>query len=598
MKKIILSIAILLGVWATYGQNKAIKIHSHNDYQQQSPFWNAYSNGLQSIEVDLILEQGNLFVAHDKEDIEANRTLESLYLKPLVSALDLKIGSAKNLHFLIDFKGDPQESMKLLLPLLKKYETTIIEQNLMFVISGQKPVLDYFITVPNYIQIDYQSLEPLDNKAIWDKVAMVSLNFRDYSVWNGKGRMVEQERLKVQDVINRVHQMGKPLRFWGTPDGKTAWKAFVDLGVDIINTDHPYQARTYLDRLGTNVYHNQLFSDVYKPTFSSDNKAKAIKNVILLIGDGNGLTQISAAALANRGDLSLLQLRSIGLIKTQAADDFTTDSAAGGTALATGQKTYNRSIGMGINRLPIQNITELLAPNGFNTACITTDEITGATPASFYAHQLDRDQESLIAKDLWASQLSLFIGAGKNKFKDIDLASRFTLLDEVKDLSQATAAKVGIFLSSGSLPGIIDGRDDVLAQATKQSINFLAAKKKPFFLMVEGAKIDSYGHFNNTGGIVTEGIDFDKAVAEALKFADQDGETLVIITADHETSGFAIPQGDVVKSYIEGDFISNDHTGVMVPIFAYGPHSSQFSGVYENNEVHQKIVKLLKLKKK
>ncbi len=598
MKKIILSVALLFVVWATNGQDKTVKIHSHNDYQQQTPFWNAYSNGLQSIEVDLILDKGSLFVAHDKEDIDGTRTLESLYLKPLVSALDLKIGSAKNLHFLIDFKGNPDASMKLLLPLLKKYETTIFEQNLVFIISGQKPALEDFITVPNYVQIDYQSLEPLANKAIWDKVAMVSLNFRDYSVWNGKGRMVEGERLQVQEVINTVHQMGKSIRFWGTPDGKTAWKAFVDMGVDIINTDQPYQARTYLDRLDKNVYHNQFFAEVYRPTFKSDNKTTAIKNVILMIGDGNGLTQISAAALANRGDLSLLQLRSMGLIKTQAADDFTTDSAAGGTALATGQKTYNRSIGMGINRLPIQNITELLAPNGFNTACITTDEITGATPASFYAHQLDRDQESLIAKDLLTSKLALFIGAGKHKFKDVDLASGFTMMDEVSTLSQTTADKAGVFLSSGSLPGIIDGRGDLLAQATKHGINFLSAKKKPFFLMVEGAKIDSYGHFNNTGGIVTEGIDFDKAVAEALKFADQDGETLVIITADHETSGFAIPQGDVVKSYIEGDFISNDHTGVMVPIFAYGPHSSQFSGVYENNEVHQKIIKLLKLKKK
>lgn len=597
MKKIIFSVALLATVWAATAQNQTIKIHSHNDYQQHTPFWNAYSNGMQSIEVDLVLDKGNLYVAHELREIDENRTLESLYLQPLTTAVNLNIGKAQQLVFLIDLKGDAVVSMKVLLPILKKYEKLIKQQHIQFVISGNKPPLEDFTKWPQYVQIDYQSLNPIENQQIWNKVAMVSLNFKDYSVWNGKGRMVEEERQKVQAVVDRVHQLGKPLRFWGTPDGKTAWKAFVDLGVDVINTDQPYQARTYLDQLDKNVYHNRDFSEVYTPSFKSDDQKIAIENVILLIGDGNGLSQISAAALANGGDLSLLQLKNIGLIKTQAADDFTTDSAAGGTALATGQKTYNRSIGMGTDRRPIQNLTELLTPYGFNVGCITTDEITGATPAAFYAHQLDRDSYSLIAKDLKSSDLALFIGAGKNRFKHLDLSNEFTLLDQLEKLPSSTAAKVGHFLADDGVPGVIDGRKAVLATATKNSLEFLERKKKPFFLMVEGAKIDTYGHFNNTGGIVSEGIDFDKAIAEALKFADKNGKTLVVVTADHETAGFAIPQGSVEKNIIEGDFISHDHTGVMVPIFAYGPHSGQFRGVYENNEVQQKIVQLLQLKK-
>lgn len=113
--------------------------------------------------------------------------------------------------------------------------------------------------------------------------------------------------------------------------------------------------------------------------------------------------------------------------------------------------------------------------------------------------------------------------------------------------------------------------------------------------MVEGAKIDSYAHENDIGGVITEGIGFDKAITEALKFADTNPGTLVIITADHETGGLTIPQGNLEKNEIEGDFTTHDHTGMMVPIFAYGPQSLEFQGVYENNEVFHKILKVLKV---
>lgn len=597
MKRFFLSIVLLASVFTANAQSKTYKIHSHNDYQQATPFWTAYTNASQSIEIDLVLDKGALYVAHEQKSIDKNRTIESLYLDPLAQAVKLNIGQAKGLNFLIDLKSNANQSLELLLPVLKKYEQLIKEQQVTFVISGNKPDDATFKKCPAYIQLDHQSLTPIADQAVWSRVAMVSLNFREYSVWNGKGRIVEAEKVKLQQVIDEIHSQGKAIRFWGTPDGKTAFKAFTDMGIDVINTDNPYLANAYLSNLHKTVYTNKEVSKVYKPTFANDDKNTPIKNVILLIGDGNGLSQISAAALANGGDLSLLQLKSVGFLKTQAGDDFTTDSAAGGTALATGEKTYNRSIGMSMQRTPLVNITEYLAPFKYKTGVISTDELTGATPSSFYAHQLDRDDDKLIAKDLLSSNLSLFVAAGKKSFSDIDLKQKFTVVNDLKELGNSKESKVGMFLADGGLKGIIDGREDVLAQATKHSLDFLSKDKQPFFLMVEGAKIDSYGHFNNTGGIVTEGIDFDRAITEALKFADKDGQTLVIITADHETSGFAIPQGDVKKGIIEGDFISNDHTGTMIPIFAYGPKSGEFRGVYENNEVFHKIVKLLNLKK-
>ena len=143
---------------------------------------------------------------------------------------------------------------------------------------------------------------------------------------------------------------------------------------------------------------------------------------------------------------------------------------------------------------------------------------------------------------------------------------------------------------------MLTGRGNLLAEATKNGLAFLSAKNKPFFLMVEAAQIDSNGHTNNIGGIVSEGIDFDTAISEAIKFADKNKNTLVIVTADHETSGLSIPQGNLEKQMIEGDFTTFDHTGTMVPIFAYGPQSDIFSGVYENSDVYHKMIKVLGIK--
>jgi alkaline phosphatase len=153
--------------------------------------------------------------------------------------------------------------------------------------------------------------------------------------------------------------------------------------------------------------------------------------------------------------------------------------------------------------------------------------------------------------------------------------------------------RIGYFLSDKNVPSVLEKRGNLLAEATHNGLKFLEQKKKSFFLMVEAAQIDSYGHQNDISGIISEGIDFDKAITEAIKFADKNGKTLVLITADHETSGLSLPQGDIKNKMIEGEFTTYDHTGVMVPIFAYGPQSGLFSGVYENNEIFHKIKKVL-----
>ena len=600
MNKTLTITLVALFITSTFfGQKKdTFKIHSHNDYLRETPFWEAYANKVASIEIDVILQNDTLFVAHEVETIHKRKTIGSLYLKPLTLAFSIDVKDRRDIQLLIDFKNTPYASLDKLIQVLQEYQhllKTPQKRGITIVISGSRPAVKDYVNYPNYITFDYQKLENIP-EAAWEKVGLISLSFSAISQWNGKGRLLEKDLNKVKYIVSKAHAYGKPFRFWGTPDSKTAWKVFTDLGVDYINTDMVYKATQYLKNLGNRVYQHPKKTEIYLPTFKWDQKKKKVKNVILLIGDGNGLSQISAALLANKGQLTLTQLKSIGFIKTQSADDFTTDSAAGATAFATGEMSNNRAIGVSPKGEPLKNITEILATHNFISACISSGDVTGATPASFYAHQKDRSNTLSIADDLLNSKLSLFIGGGKEDFENDFSKSDFRLLNTIAEVGDSKIEKVGFFISEEGVTGVLEGRGNILAEATKNGLQFLKSKNKPFFIMVEGAQIDWNGHLNNVAGIVSEGIDFDMAVAEAIKFADNNKNTLVIITADHETSGFSIPQGNVAKGIIEGDFTTYDHTGEMVPVFAYGPHSQDFQGVYKNKEIFHKIMKVLKIK--
>ncbi|MEO1011622.1 MAG: alkaline phosphatase [Bacteroidota bacterium] len=587
------SLLPILCAMAQFAIAQDIKIHSHNDYLQNVPFWEAYANGLHSIEVDVFLKDDILYATHGESEIIRNRTLENLYLRPLQKAFALQLGEVQKLQLLVDIKSEAYSTLEKLVAVLEGYPDIIHNPNISIVISGNRPGPEAYARYPDYILFDYQQLEDMEDKAYWGKVALISLNFKKFSRWNGKGRLTADDLERVKNTIQKAHSFQKPFRFWATPDSKTAWKALSNLGVDYINTDKPYASASYLKTLGQRVHTNTIFSEVYSPTFIPDQTRSTVKNVILLIGDGNGLAQISASTLANGGQLSLTQLKSIGLLKTQSVDDFTTDSAAAGTALATGHKTNNRAVGTDSLGNPLTNITEILKARGLNSGCITTDHITGATPAAFYAHRKDRSDTKGILLDLAKSKLSLLIGGGSETLDHHDSLKGFRIVKELNGLGQSTVERAAHFIAKGKIPSVLEGRGNVLANATRLGLAFLNAKNTPFFLMVEGSQIDSYGHDNNVAGIISEGIDFDRAVSEALKFADADGHTLVIVTADHETSGFSISQGNLERGIIEGDFTTQDHTGAMVPIFAYGPRSQEFQGVYENHVVFDKMLDAL-----
>lgn len=579
------------------------KIHSHNDYLRNIPFWEAYGNGLESIEADVILKDGQLFVAHEEESVFTDRTLKTIYLEPIRNAYELNLQGRKPFQLLIDIKTEAYSTLEKIVAELDQYPELFADHGsgrfVTAVISGNRPKPSDYANYPPHILFDYQSVREVENLPL-EKIALFSLSFRNFSDWNGKGRLIDEHEAKLSAAIAVAHSFGKPFRFWATPDSKTAWKALKELGVDYINTDMPYQAREYLSSLDERLYVSPNVREIYRPTYASDGIQAPVKNIILMVGDGFGLAQFSAALYANNNELSLATLRHLGLIKTQSLDDFTTDSAAAGTALASGQKVKNRSVGALPNGTPAQNIPEYLQKSGFQTGVVTTDNVTGATPGAFYAHRTERDMIKEIASDLAVSPINLFIGGGKNDFirygnGELDklMQAGFDLAGSLREVEESNSQRVGYFAANHGLPNVVKGRKDFLHNAVGSAVTYFTKREKPFFLMVEGAYIDSGGHANHVETVVEEGMDFDQAVGAALRFADEDGQTLVIITADHETGGITIPQGNVAKGQVELEFSTHDHTAVLVPVFAYGPHAQAFQGVYENTEIFHKILEIL-----
>ncbi|MCB9282459.1 MAG: alkaline phosphatase [Lewinellaceae bacterium] len=332
------------------------------------------------------------------------------------------------------------------------------------------------------------------------------------------------------------------------------------------------------------------------------------KNVILLIGDGMGLSQISAALYSNNNHLHIEQFSLIGLQKNFASDNLITDSAASATAMACGVKTYNGAIGVNQDTMPASSILEEAEAHGMATGVITTSTIVHATPAAFLAHQPERKMYQEIALDIARSGADLLIGGGKKYFnhRTIDLLDLYEELEkknylvsdnyqtDFKDLQYSYDKNLAFFTSNDDPVPFSKGRD-YLVPAAKMAPTFLANRsQKGFFLMIEGAQIDWAGHANNFDYLIQEMLEFDEVIGEILQFAKADGETLVIVTGDHETGGLSINLGSRMNDLLPA-WTTEYHTGTLIPVFAYGPGADLFSGIYDNTEIYQKMRQALQL---
>ena len=314
-----------------------------------------------------------------------------------------------------------------------------------------------------------------------------------------------------------------------------------------------------------------------------------------------GLSEVSASLFFNKNDSNFERFSTIGLIKTSSSSDVITDSAAGATAFASGVKTYNGAIGVTSDTLAIETIVEQISPKGISTGLISTSSITHATPACFYAHVKSRRMEFEIASFLVNSEVDFFAGGGLKFFKE--RAHTQGLISQLKEKGFNVSTenlpekyldkKQAILLSEKGMPTMEEGRGDFLPNVTQLALENLSKNENGFFLMVEGSQIDWGGHDNDADYLISELLDFNKTIGVVLDFAKQNGETLVIVTADHETGGFTLAADDGDYNKIKPVFSTDGHSATMVPVFAIGPGEELFGGVYENTEIYTKMKSLL-----
>ncbi len=339
------------------------------------------------------------------------------------------------------------------------------------------------------------------------------------------------------------------------------------------------------------------------------NQSATAQNIILLIGDGMGLPQVSSTFYFQEETPNFVRFPFIGLHQPQPTDTRITDSAAGATAFSTGYKSYNAAIGVDGDTIPRETILEIAARRGMKTGVIATSSITHATPASFYAHVPDRNLHEAIAAQLADAPVDFFAGGGIQFFAQREdgvnylnrLRSQSFTTDTVGLPSRINPdKKYGFLLAPDGMPRMQEGRGDFLPRATGLALEHLSESEQGFFLMVEGSQIDWGGHANDAKYVIEEMKDFDRTIQVALDFAERKGNTLVVVTADHETGGFALSAAEVRRRgdyrHIRPTFSTDGHTAALIPVFAYGPGAERFAGIYQNSDIFGKMMAAMGLK--
>lgn len=331
-------------------------------------------------------------------------------------------------------------------------------------------------------------------------------------------------------------------------------------------------------------------------------KGKKVKNVILMIGDGMSLMHVYTAWAANRGKLWLENAQATGLSKTWAVKKLVTDSGSGGTSLATGVKTVYHAVGVDPEGKSQTSLVDVAKELGKDAGMAVTCRLWDATPCDFCCHNIDRDKEEELVGDYPTSGVDFVFGGGAQKFtnrkdgRDIfkELQKKGYHVSRTLDDFFAYDKNSRIFAvpydKDTPLP---DERGDLLARASMKGISLMNQNKNGFFMMIEGSQLDDYGHFNQLDLLMKETLDFDQTVGEVMKWAAKDGETLVVVTADHETGGLTLVNGNKDEGRVECCFSTKDHSGAMVPVYAFGPGAENFTGIFENTDVFKKIKKLM-----
>ena len=322
-------------------------------------------------------------------------------------------------------------------------------------------------------------------------------------------------------------------------------------------------------------------------------------NVIYMIGDGMALPQVYAAMLASHEKMTFSQFPYIGVVDTHSASNDITDSAAAGTALASDHKTNNAMLGVNPDSIPVKTVLEVMAEQGKETGIVVSSYVTHATPAAFYAKVPHRKQYEDIAVQMAENPyLNLIIGGGMKHFnqrKDsLDLVARMEnelgwKVYDTLDNIDITCKKYAVMANDNHMPPAAE-RGDFLPRAVKTALKTLDSAENGFFLMVEGSQIDFACHGNDSTWMMDEMLDFDYAIKVALDYAKEKSNTLVVVTADHETGGLTLPDPQGKYTNVVFNYSTGSHTCLPVLVYAYGPGAEQFTGWMQNTELKGKIL--------
>ncbi len=335
-----------------------------------------------------------------------------------------------------------------------------------------------------------------------------------------------------------------------------------------------------------------------------------VKSIIFMIGDGMGLSQVTMSMIENGYKPTIFnQAQNIALQKNYSSNNRVTDSAASGTALASGKKTNNGMLGVTPDSTACESIASAASKQGKSTGVISTSNLQHATPAAFYAHVPSRNNYNEIAVQLSNSSLDLAIGGGfdymQQEENGVTLADKmknkgFELVTNMEELAAASSAKLLGLMSKNHMSSILGGRDsNYLSLATGKAIETLSKNENGFFLMVEGSQIDWAGHDNNAESLLAEQQDFERAVKVAVDYANKTPGVLVVVSADHETGGMAIISNEtdftLSDSGVEYKFATKGHSGTLIPIYLYGTGAEEINGIMENTELNEKMRNILGL---
>ena len=307
------------------------------------------------------------------------------------------------------------------------------------------------------------------------------------------------------------------------------------------------------------------------------------RNVILMIGDGMSSEHVWAAWVCNGGKLNVELLPVTGFSRTFSANRLVTDSAAGGTALACGEKTDNGMLGQTPEGKALSSLAAIYAsaPYHKKVGLVVTKAITDATPAAFYAHTASRKNTAELARQLCESGIEVVVGGGAAAFSS-------------QQMEQLGAQDAFVLLAAEGDCDYAAKRGDFLPRYTRKALELLEAAPNGFFLMIEGSKIDMASHEADARRAVEETLDFDRALGEVLKWMQSHPDTLLVVTADHQTGGLVIHDGSVKERKVKATFATTSHTGVAVPVYATGCGADVFTGVMDNTQVPRKILQVSK----